>query len=106
PLVPSLRGDRLSALKPGEDYLVTATLTFGRRRRDGRRERVGTSRSLLITAVDEAISDRVEGNRGLVPLNDAERHRPFWHKLWQRTFDRDVRRVTWATRYVYALEPE
>jgi hypothetical protein len=106
PVVPTLRQEKLRRLRPGEDYMVKATLVFERKAKSGRKERVGTSRSHLITTVGEAIFDRVEGSRGIVPLNDPERHRAFWHKLWQGTFDRKLRRVTWATRYTYTLDPE
>ncbi len=105
PVVPTIRAERLGRLHSGEDYLVTATLTFKRRKNGRSVERVGTSRSMLITAVGEAIFDRVEGARGIVPLGDPNRDRAFWHKLWQETFDSDRRRVTWATRYAYSLEP-
>lgn len=99
---PRLSTQDLTALKPNEEYLVCATLTWKSRKG----ERIGTSRSQLISLVGRSVFDRVEGGETVVPLSDAARYRSFWHKVWQATFTKELARVTWNCRYLVTLEPD
>ncbi len=104
PTIPTLRKGSLRRLKTGEDYVFTATLTFDKKDKHGRLRRVGVSRSTLISVVEDTAFDRVEGIRSRHALDDSQRYRAFWHKIWQGTFDAKQRRATWATRYIYSLD--
>jgi hypothetical protein len=99
PIVPV---DQAARLRPGADYLVCASLVW---RGKGNR-RVGTSITQLITIVGELAFDRIEQSTELVPLNDVERYREFWHKAWQGSFDRERRKVVFNCKYEYALDPK
>jgi hypothetical protein len=58
----------------------------------------------LITLVGEYLFDRVEGTGNKVPLNDVDRFRPYWHKVWEGKFSERVRRINFDCKYYYALE--
>jgi hypothetical protein len=62
--------------------------------------------SQLITISREYAFDRVEETTDLVPLDDVQIHREFWHKAWDVTFDEDLRRVVFECRYHYVLDPD
>ena len=98
PVVPA---SRLGALVPNEDYLVCAYLLW----RNKAKKVIGTSRSQLATIVGEYTFDRVEESTTLLPLNDVEKFRDFWHKAWQGSFTKDLRRTELECKYYYALEP-
>jgi hypothetical protein len=100
PVVPALSREQVAKLKCGCEYLVVATLTW-----KGRRGRVGTSMTQLITVVGPVTFDRLEQGTDIVPLNDVDEHREFWHKAWQGTFDERNRRVGFNLRYHYTLDP-
>jgi hypothetical protein len=101
-VVPSIGADQAARLEPGTDYLVCAYLTWPTRK--GRR--LGSTMTQLITIVGEYAFDRVEQSTELIPLNDVDRYRDFWHKSWQGTFDPDRRKVLFNCKYLYGLDPE
>lgn len=101
-VTPVLPAAKLSALVPNEDYLVCAYLLW----RNKAKKVIGTSRSQLATIVGEFTFDRVEESTALLPLNDVDRYRDFWHKAWQDSFTGDRRRAELECKYYYALEPD
>ncbi|WP_414573173.1 hypothetical protein [Nostoc sp. CCY 9925] len=104
-LVPKISKEQLKKLAPNHEYLVCVTLVWqGRSKKTQQVKRLGTSTMQLITLVGEYLFDRVEGTGETVPLNDVERFRPYWHKVWQGDFTEDVRRMNFECKYYYALE--
>ncbi len=93
---------QLSALVPNEDYLVCTYLLW----RNKAKKVLGTSRSQLVTIVGEYTFDRVDESTTLLPLNDVDKFREFWHKPWQQSFTKDLRRAELECKYYYALEPD
>lgn len=101
-VVPTLPPEELGRLRRDEEYLVCVALVW----KDGQGRSIGTSLSHLVTLVGEYTFDRVEDAAGLIPLNDVQRHRDFWHKVWQGTFTEETRHVDFECKYYYTLEPE
>ncbi|NEQ76488.1 MAG: hypothetical protein F6K23_27710 [Okeania sp. SIO2C9] len=105
-VVPKLSSQRLRSLKANEEYLVCAVLVWpARSRKTRRKKRLGTSMSQLITLVGEYCFDRLEGTGEVIPLNDVNSFRPYWHKIWEGNFANNIRRTTLDCKYYYALEP-
>jgi hypothetical protein len=100
PVVPSLSAEQAARLVPGSDYLVCVHLTWMTRK--GRR--LGSTMTQLITIVGEYAFDRIEQSTQVIPLNDVDRYRDFWHKAWQGTFDRGRRKVVFNCKYLYGLD--
>jgi hypothetical protein len=100
-VVPRISIADAERLRPGKEYLVHLTLRWR-----GRSGPLGTTMAQLITIVGEETFDRIEQTTDVVPLNDVEAYRDFWHKAWQGTFDATHRRATFNCRYTYALDPE
>jgi hypothetical protein len=48
--------------------------------------------------------DRVADAGELIPLNDVNQHRDFWHRVWEGTLPGKTSRVTIECKYYYALE--
>ncbi|MBD2458335.1 hypothetical protein H6G80_30245 [Nostoc sp. FACHB-87] len=104
-VVPRISKEQLKKLAPNHEYLVCVTLVWqGRSKKTKQVKRLGTSTMQLITLVGEYLFDRVEGTGQTVPLNDVERFRPYWHKVWQGDFTDDVRRMNFECKYYYVLE--
>lgn len=105
-VVPKLSSQRLRSLKANEEYLVCAVLVWpARSRKTRRKKRLGTSMSQLITLVGEYCFDRLEGTGEVIPLNDVNSFRPYWHKIWEGNFANNIRRTTLDCKYYYVLEP-
>jgi hypothetical protein len=77
-LVPSFAASDLSGLRGGEEYLVQAELTW----KDKAGESIGIMRTQLVRALSEFTFDSVQEGGEIVALNDVDRHRDFWHKVW------------------------
>lgn len=101
-VVPSLAPEQARSLRPGEDYLVCAALVW----KNGRGERIGTSRAQLVTLMGEYTFDGVEPAGEPIPLDDAQKFRDFWHKAWQDSFTAGVKQFTFDCKYYYVLEAE
>ena len=105
-VVPELSPEQLSDLEANEEYLICAVLVWqGKSSKTDRTKRLGTSMTQLITLVGEYCFDRVEGTGEVIPLNDVDRFRPYWHKIWEGEFSSDLRRTNLDCKYYYALEP-
>jgi hypothetical protein len=100
PIKPRLFAAQLNKLKPNQDYLVCATLLW--KNKSGKK--IGTSITQMITLVPKYSFDRVEGSGRLIPLNNINRHRAFWHKSWQGTLTPESRRFIFDCKYYFALE--
>jgi hypothetical protein len=104
-VVPKLSKEQLKPLAVNEEYLVCVNLVWqGRSQKTGEIKRLGSSTLQLITLVGEYLFDRVEGTSETIALNDVDRHRPYWHKVWQGDFTEDVRRMSFECKYYYTLE--
>jgi hypothetical protein len=104
-VVPRISKEQLKKLAPNEEYLVCVTLVWqGRSKKTKQVKRLGTNTMQLITLVGEYLFDRVEGAGQTIPLNDVDRFRPYWHKVWQGQFTEDVRRMNFECKYYYTLE--
>ncbi|NJM59350.1 MAG: hypothetical protein HC849_02715 [Oscillatoriales cyanobacterium RU_3_3] len=104
-VVPRISKEQLKKLAPNEEYLVCVSLVWqGRSKKTKQVKRLGTSTMQLVTLVGEYLFDRIEGTGQTVPLNDVDRHRPYWHKVWQGQFTEDVRRMNFECKYYYSLE--
>jgi hypothetical protein len=100
--VPRVSAGRLRRARPGDELLVCATLTW--KGRSGPRR--GTSVSQLVTLAGGVLFGRVEAGAETVPLNDVEKHRAFWHKVWQTTLSREERRYELECKYYTSADPE
>lgn len=92
--------EKLSRLQSNEDYLVCASLIW----KSKSSEKVGTRKSQLITVIGDYIFDRAATNGDIIPLNDVEKFRHFWHKSWSGDFTPDMRRLLLDCKYYYALD--
>jgi hypothetical protein len=99
---PRLSSADAAKLRPGTEYLLTAHLVWPARAG----EKVGTSITQLVTMVGEYTYGRTAEAGPVVPLNDIEQDRDYWHKIWQGTFTREMRSVEFDCKYYFALEPE
>jgi hypothetical protein len=99
--VPTVPAARLSRLRPGDEALVCATLTWKGRSR----ARLGTSISQLVTFSGGVAFSRVEEGSEIVALNDVEKHRAFWHKVWQTSLTKEDRRVELDCKYYTSADP-
>lgn len=107
PVVPKLSREQLKSLLPNQEYLVCAALLWpGRDKTTKKPKRLGTSMTQLITLVGEYSFDRMEGTAEMVPLNDVERFRDYWHKIWEKDFPDSVRRISLDCKYYLTLESE
>lgn len=106
-VVPRISREQMKALKLNEEYLVCINLVWqGRSKQTGEIKRLGTSTLQLITLVGEYLFDRVEGTSETIALNDVDRHRPYWHKVWQGDFTEEVWRMSFECKYYYTLESD
>ena len=99
--LPGVSRSRLLGLPANEEYLVCLTLVW--KNRAG--QRIGTSRSQLMTLVGDTLFDQIDAAGAVIPLNDVERFRPYWHQIWQGDFSLKVRRIDFECKYYYSLEP-
>jgi hypothetical protein len=106
-VVPKLSPERLRALKANEEYLICVTLVWqGKSKQTKEAKQIGASMSQLITLVDDYCFDRIEGTAEVVPLNDVEKFRSYWHKIWQGSFSKTIHHLNFDCKYYYVLENE
>ncbi|MGK7923767.1 MAG: hypothetical protein AB4290_00690 [Spirulina sp.] len=99
--------EQLRSLKPNEDYLICALLTWtARSSRTDNKRRLGTSTSVLATLVGEFFFDRLEGVEETFSLSDPQEYRPYWHKIWQGNLGNNGSRIAFDCKYYYVLEPQ
>jgi hypothetical protein len=106
-LMPKLSVEQLKTLPANDEYLVCIYLLWSARsRRTGNTVQMGNSMTQLITVLGDYGFDRIEGQAQVVPLNDVNKHRAYWHNVWQGNFSSAVRQVNLDCKYYYVLESE
>ncbi|OKH45562.1 hypothetical protein NIES2101_26280 [Calothrix sp. HK-06] len=104
-VVPRISKEHLKKLAPNEEYLVCVSLVWqGRSKKTQQVKRLGTSTIQTFTLVGEYLFDRVENAGEVIPLNNVEKFRSYWHKVWQGDLTENVRRMNFDCKYYYALE--
>lgn len=104
-VVPRISKEHLKKLALNEEYLVCVSLVWqGRSKKTQQVKRLGTSTIQTFTLVGEYLFDRVENAGEAIPLNNVEKFRSYWHKVWQGDLTENVRRMNFDCKYYYALE--
>lgn len=91
--------EELSALEPARRYLFCLTLTW--RARDGGVR--GAPLHHMARIARSPVFDRVEEAGQPIALEDMERFRDYWHRLWGGRFRDDGKAFELDARYFYAL---
>jgi hypothetical protein len=99
--IPRLSAGEMAAIHPG-DYIVCAYLIW----KTTRGETIGASRSQLVNFTGAFTFQGVETGGDIVALNDVDKFRGFWHKVWQGSFSRETKRWEWECKYYFALHNE
>lgn len=102
PNPPRLSAQVVAGLEAGKRLLVCIDLVW--KNREGRLR--GTSVQQLIQLVEDYAFDRTDEAGELIPLNDAARHRAFWHRIWSGRMPEDTRRLELGCSYLYVLRPD
>lgn len=106
-IVPKITAEQLKILTKNEDYLVCATLVWqGKSKQTKAKIKLGSNMTQLITLIDEYYFDSIQDTAEIVPLNNVDKFRSYWHKIWQGSFSKSLRRITFDCKYYYTLEPE
>ncbi|MDH6097494.1 hypothetical protein NWP21_01270 [Anabaenopsis sp. FSS-46] len=106
-VIPKITREKLQPLPVNEEYLICVTLVWkGRNPKTQQEKRLGTSAMQLVTLMGGYWFDRLEATGEAIPLNDVQRFRNFWHKIWEGEFESVVRQITLDCKYYYALETE
>lgn len=101
-LVPRIESQVTEGLLPQQDYIVVLTLTWP----NSKGQRRGTSIQHAVSLMGQYRFDRIEEDGELIPLNNRETYRDYWHEVWNHSFDRETRRIECQTRYYLTLNPE
>jgi hypothetical protein len=99
PVVPRFEAEDVRDLEAGRDYLLTVALVW--QNRAGKKR--GTSRQQKFSLVGPYSFDRVEESSQLIPLNDGDRYRHYWHKIWQGSFSEETKRFEFQCKYYTVL---
>jgi hypothetical protein len=106
-VIPRISRGKLQSLQVNEEYLICVTLVWkGRNPTTQQEKRLGTSAMQLVTLMGDYWFDRLEATGETIPLNDVQRFRNFWHKIWEGEFESVVRQITLDCKYYYALESD
>ncbi len=106
-VLPKLSREELRRLPPNEEYLVCLYLVWsGKSKQTQESIKLGTSVTQLIALVGEYCFDRIEGPADVVSLNDVEKFRPYWHKVWEGGFAETTREICFDCKYYYTLEKD
>jgi hypothetical protein len=97
PVLPSALMHRLA---PGHEYLVGLTLTW-----PGKDGLMGATTSQLIRVVGEETFDSLDSGGAPVRLDDVERDRDWWHRVWAETIDQSSSRMSARLDYEFRLLP-
>jgi hypothetical protein len=101
-VIPEFKAEEVSLLEPGQDYLVKAELVW----KNKAGQRIGTTTTQTVRIIGEYTFDSVQEGEEIVPLNDVDRYRDFWHKVWQDSFSKEVARREYECKYYYVFGPE
>lgn len=98
-VVPRLSPAEVGNLQGGKDYLVCSYLVW----RSAGGERIGVSRTLLIHLIGEFAYQGLDTSDEVIPLNDVAKFRSYWHKIWQDSASREIRRWEWDCKYYFTI---
>lgn len=101
-VIPSIDASVTQKLIPNKDYILVLSLIW----RNSKGQLRGTSMQQTLSVMGQYRFDRVEEAGELIPLNDREVFRDYWHQIWTYSFDDETRRVDLHTRYYLTLSPE
>jgi hypothetical protein len=87
-------------LRPGREYLIDLTLTWR-----GRNGLVGATTSQLVRIVGGLVFDSMDTGGPPIRLDDVDRDRSWWHRVWAVDMDEQTSRVTADLEYTYRLVP-
>jgi hypothetical protein len=85
-------------LGPGREYLISLRLLW-----PGRKGLVGTTIAQLVRLVGTAVFDSVDTGGAPIRLDDVERDREWWHRIWSENFDAESKRILARLDYDYRL---
>ena len=90
----------LGGLEPGQEYTLSARLLWPGKNQ----QRLGTAASRLVSFLPALAYDRVLETQGaLLPLNDLDRYRAAWHKVWGAALTPDFRDINLDCKYFVTL---
>lgn len=101
-IVPEFKAEDLHSLQSGHDYLVKTELMW--KNKSG--QRIGTTTTQTIRIIGHYTFDGVREGKQIVPLNDIDKFREYWHKIWQDSFSKEVARREYECKYYYVLKPD
>jgi hypothetical protein len=89
-------------LPTGKDLKVEVSLIW-QSSKDGKN--VGTFKNHYVMLADEYLFDRMgDALQNALPLNDVAKHRAFWHKVWEGSFNKSNRwELALECKYYHAL---
>lgn len=100
PISVTLTSADLQRLTPGDDHILCAYLLW--ETRSGRT--LGTEATLSFMPTGDFVFDRILDGGEMLALNDVNRYRDFWHKVWQSTLTEEVTRYNYECKYYYAVD--
>ncbi len=100
-IVPELSDQVRSEMESGQNYLICFKLIWKNKKGIS----VGTSHTKMITIVDDYFYTRTELSDEIIPFNDIEKHRAFWHRMWMHTAESANEQIALDCKYYYTVEP-
>lgn len=93
----------LKRLIHGEEYQLSARLLWPNKKG----VRLGTSITRFVVLSGTLTYKKVIGSTGeVIPLNDVNKYRDFWHKMYGETFTKRRRSLMLDTKYYHTLDVE
>jgi len=98
--VPRLTRQQLAGLEPMQEYILSVQLIWPNKHG----QHLGTSLQQVVCFVEDLAFDRLEKpDAPAIPLNNVEKHRAYWHKVWSATLTEKMRDVALDAKYYYRL---
>lgn len=101
-VIPRVESNITQSLDSTKEHIIVLTLLWHNRRGQLRGASIQHSFSLM----GKYHFDRVEESGELIPLDDRQTYRDYWHQIWEFTFSREMRRVDIQSRYYLTLDPQ
>lgn len=103
PATPRLSAEEAAGLEAGRNYLIGVSLIW--KKKSG--PKMGTSIQQEISLVDTYAFDHIEeASSELIALNDVVRFRPYWHKVFQASFNNGLKHFDLRCKYLTILVPD
>jgi hypothetical protein len=100
PVLPRFEASVLAGLEPGQEHTLSVRLLWPGKNQ----QRLGTAVSRIVSFLPQLSYDRVlEADGPLLPLNDLDRHRAAWHKVWGAGLTEDFRDIDLDCKYFVTL---